>query len=48
MLGEELKISTGIIRSNNTDGETKWLEVHTESGMRTIWEFEIGGNTSEY
>lgn len=30
------KISTGIIESNNTDGVAKWLEVHTESEVRTI------------
>ena len=41
--GTELKISTGIIRSNTTDGVAKWLEVHTESEVQMIWELEIGG-----
>ena len=43
MSGTELKISTGIIRSNTTDGVAKWLEVHTESEVQMIWELEIGG-----
>lgn len=35
-IDELKKISTGIIKSNNTDGVAKWLEVHTESEVRTI------------